>query len=118
MARRELRVVGGHRAGADDDRVAQRAQAVQVHDVLVAGDELRVAGMGGDEAVEALSRWPTVIGRVDVAEQTGRYRFNSSARASFGASSDRHPPPGDHARTASASSGFTGSARTDRPGRT
>ena len=53
-------------------------------------------------------RWPIVMGRVDVAEQTGRYRFNSSARASFGASSDRHPPPGDHARTASASSGFTG----------
>ena len=53
-------------------------------------------------------RWPMVMGRRDVAEQIGRYRFRSSDRASPGASRDRHPPPGDHARTASGSSGFTG----------
>ena len=55
MARGELRIVGRHGAGADDHRVAQRAHAMQVQDVLLAGDELRFAGMGGDEAVEALA---------------------------------------------------------------
>ena len=55
VARRQLRIVGRDRAGADDHGVAQRAHAVQVQDVLLAGDELRVAGVGGDEAVEALA---------------------------------------------------------------
>ena len=43
VTRGELRVVGRHRARADDDRVAERAHAVEVQDVLVAGDELRIA---------------------------------------------------------------------------
>ena len=55
VPRRELRIVGRDRAGADDDRVAQRAHAVQVQDVLLAGDVLRFAGVRGDEAVEALA---------------------------------------------------------------
>ena len=44
VARGELRIVGRHGPGADDDRVAQRAHAVQVHDVVAARDGLRVAG--------------------------------------------------------------------------
>ena len=51
---RQLRVVGCDRAGADDDRVAQRTHAVHVQEVLGAGDVLRFAGVGRDEAVEAL----------------------------------------------------------------
>ena len=54
LPRRELGVVGGHRAGADDHRVRQRAHAVHVAQVLFAGHELRVTGVRGDEAVEAL----------------------------------------------------------------
>ena len=54
MARGQLRIVGRDRAGAHHHRIAERAQGVQVDDVLVAGDELRVAGMRGDEAVDAL----------------------------------------------------------------
>ena len=55
VARRQLRIVRGDRAGADDDRVAQRAHPVQVQDVFLAGDELRIAGVRGDEAVQALA---------------------------------------------------------------
>ena len=36
------------------DRVAQRAHAVEVDDVVVSGDELRLAGVHRDEPVEAL----------------------------------------------------------------
>ena len=55
LARRQLRVVRRHGAGADDHRIAERAHAVQVEDVVGAGDEARVAGFGRDEAVEALA---------------------------------------------------------------
>jgi len=54
-ARRELGIVGRHGAGADDDRVAQGTHAVHVHDVVAAGDELRVARRRRDEPVEALA---------------------------------------------------------------
>ena len=57
-ARGELRVVGGHRAGADDDRIAQGAQPMQVDDVVAPGDELRIAAVRGDEAIEALTEMP------------------------------------------------------------
>src|SRR5262245_47672667 len=49
-----------------------------------------------------------VIGRLDVAEQIGKYRFSSSVRGSLELSNDRHPVPGDHERTACGSSGFVG----------
>ena len=55
MARGQLRIVGRNRAGADDDRVAERAHAVKVQDVLFAGHVLRLAGVRGDESVEALA---------------------------------------------------------------
>ncbi len=56
--RRQLRVVGRDGSRADDDRVAQRAHAVQVQDVLSAGHILRFARVRRDEAVEALSEMP------------------------------------------------------------
>ncbi len=108
MAHGQLRIVGRHRPCADDDRVRQRAHAVKVHDVVVARHELRVTRGVAMNPSRLCPRCPIVMGRLDVAEQIGRYRFNSSARASLGASSDRHPPPGDQRRTASGSSGFTG----------
>ena len=46
---------GCHGAGADDDRVAQGPHAVNVHDVVAAGDELGVARRRRDESVEALA---------------------------------------------------------------
>ena len=55
MTRRQLRIIRGDRSGADDDRVRQRAHAMQVQDVFLSGDELRVAGVRGDETVEALA---------------------------------------------------------------
>lgn len=53
-AHRQLRVVGDGRTGSDDHRVGERAQAVQMSAVLLAGDVVGVAGAGGDEAVQAL----------------------------------------------------------------
>lgn len=41
-------------SGAHDHRVGERPQPVQMEAVLLAGDEVRVAGSGGDEAVQAL----------------------------------------------------------------
>src|SRR6185436_11374569 len=55
VPRGQLRIVGRNRAGADHDRVAKRAHAVQVADVLLAGHVLRLTGMRGDETVEALA---------------------------------------------------------------
>jgi len=72
VARGQLRIVGRDRSSADDDGVAERAHAMQVEDVLLAGHVLRLAGVGGDEAVEALPRCPTVIGWSWVALQIGR----------------------------------------------
>ena len=56
QARGELRIVGRDGSGADDDGVAQRAQAMQVEDVFLAGDPARFTGVGRDEAVEALAQ--------------------------------------------------------------
>ena len=52
----ELRIVGRDGPGPDHHRIAQRTHAMQVQDVLLAGDELGLARMGGDEAVEALAQ--------------------------------------------------------------
>jgi hypothetical protein len=54
--RRELRIVRRYRTGADDDDVAQRSHAMQVQDVLVARDELRLTSRHGDEPVQALAQ--------------------------------------------------------------
>ena len=58
MTRRQLWIVGRHRAGADHDRIAESAHAMEMEDVLLAGHVLRLAGMRRDEAVEALSEVP------------------------------------------------------------
>ncbi len=72
LARGQLRIVGRHGAGADHHRIAQRTHAVQVQDVLLAGDELRVARVGGDEAVEALAQMADGDRLADVALLIGR----------------------------------------------
>jgi GTP cyclohydrolase II len=50
----KLRIVGRDGTGADHDRVAQGAHAVQVQQVAAAVDVARIARAGGDEAVETL----------------------------------------------------------------
>ena len=55
VARGEQWIVGRHGPGANEHRVAQGAQPVHVHDVVVAGDGLRIARGGCDEPVEALA---------------------------------------------------------------
>ena len=55
MTRGQQRIVGRHRTGTHQDRVAQGTQPVHVDDVVAARDGLRVAGRRGDEAVEALA---------------------------------------------------------------
>ncbi|SDM29769.1 Lysylphosphatidylglycerol synthase TM region [Streptomyces wuyuanensis] len=54
-ADRQPGVVGDGGPGADDHRVGERAQPVQVFAVLGAGDVVGVALAGGDESVEALA---------------------------------------------------------------
>lgn len=79
--RGELRIVGRDRAGADHDRVAQRAQPVHVEHVLLAGDPPRFAGVRGDEAVEAHAKvadghWPgcgrAANGQIQIDKGTAR----------------------------------------------
>ena len=53
--RGQLRIVDRHRARADHDGVAEGAQAVHVAEVLLAGHPARVAGVGRDEPVHALT---------------------------------------------------------------
>ncbi|OFA42606.1 UPF0104 family protein [Streptomyces xinghaiensis] len=53
-ADRQPGIVRGGGAGADDHRVGERAQAVQMLPVLLAGDVVGVAGAAGDEPVQAL----------------------------------------------------------------
>ena len=55
MAHGEQRIVALDRARADDDRVAKRAQTVQMNNVVGPRDVVRVAGPGRDPAVEALA---------------------------------------------------------------
>src|SRR6185436_4339363 len=67
VPRRQLRIVGGDRPGADDDRIAECAQTVHVEEVFPPGYELLVAAMGRDEAIQALSQmtdgdWPRASG--------------------------------------------------------
>ena len=71
VARGQLRIVGRDRAGADDHDVAERAHAVQVKDVLGAGDELRLARRHRDETVEALA---------EVADRHGLRRRRAADR--------------------------------------
>ena len=102
MPRRQLRIVGRHGSGADDHRVAERAQPVQVHDVLVAGDELRVAGLRRDETVEALPE----MADGDRARRRGAADRqveveDMSARIAGGQSRDFQPRPGRQTSTAS-----------------
>ena len=52
----QLRIVGQHGAGADQDRVMRRAQQMGVLAGRRAGDPAAFAGSGGDAAVEA--QWP------------------------------------------------------------
>src|SRR4030095_1489382 len=49
-------IVRGHRSGADDDGVRERAHPMQVDDVFLAGHELRIAGMRGDETIQTLTK--------------------------------------------------------------
>jgi hypothetical protein len=51
----QLRIVARNRARTDDDRVRERAQAVQMANVVGPGYVVRVARRGRDEAVEALA---------------------------------------------------------------
>ena len=95
VARGELWVIGGHGAGANDDRVAQGPHAVYVHDIVVAGDELRIAGWRRDESVEALAEM------ADCHRGARRSRCKSAGTdsaapiaASSGGSRDSHPVPG------------------------
>ena len=70
------------------DRVAQRAQPVHVPQVLVAGHVARVAGLGGDEAVETL---PHVAER-DRARRRWRCRSAGRDRRAPGHHQRHHPP--------------------------
>ena len=74
MARGQLRIVGRNGAGADHDRVAQRAHPVEVQDVFLAGHVLRLAGVGRDEPVEALTEMADGHRPRHVALQIGRYK--------------------------------------------
>ena len=49
-------IVGGHGAGTDDHGIAQRAQPMQVQDVLRTGNRDGISGWRGDEAIEALAQ--------------------------------------------------------------
>ncbi len=51
----ELRIVGGGGSGADEHRVGERPQPVEMEAVLRTGDVVGVAGAGGDEPVQALA---------------------------------------------------------------
>src|SRR5262245_12565565 len=70
MTRRELRIIGGYRSGADHDGVRQGAHPVQVDDIFLSGDELRIAGVRGDETIDALTKmtdrdWMLLQGAAD-----------------------------------------------------
>jgi hypothetical protein len=51
----EAGIVGHDRAGAHEHRVGERTQPVHVDEVLGAGDEARMAGLGRNPAIEALA---------------------------------------------------------------
>ena len=85
--RRQLRVVGGNRAGADDDGVAERTQPVHMAHVLLAGHPARLSRVRGDEPVEAL------------AEMTDRQRARRRRAADWQVQIDQRPAGivgGDH----------------------
>ncbi len=99
---RELRVVGGDRAGADDHGITQRTHAVHVQEILGTGDVLRLAGVGRDEPVEALAEMadrdrPGAGGAADRQIQIDR--ADDGRRRPAGAASQ--PESRCHARTAS-----------------
>jgi len=56
MAHRQLRVVDCHCAGADNDRIGERAQPMQVRQHTGPTHKPRVAGAGCDAAVQALAQ--------------------------------------------------------------
>ncbi|GAB2820215.1 hypothetical protein GCM10027176_25730 [Actinoallomurus bryophytorum] len=67
------RVVGDGGPGADDDRVGECAEPVQVKTVLLARDVDRVAGTGRDEAVHALAELGEHVTRT--AQAQGNVEF-------------------------------------------
>ena len=68
----QLRIVAFHGAGANDDRIAQRAHPVQVRQVFRAVDVTGRAVRGGDAPSRLWPRCATVSGRLRPAKATGR----------------------------------------------
>jgi hypothetical protein len=66
------RIVDRHGTRTDQDGVAQRAHAMHVHHVLGAGHPARLAFVGGDEAVEALTQMADGDRPSDRGVQMGR----------------------------------------------
>lgn len=93
MAHGELRIIGGHGAGADQHRIDQGSQAVQVHTARQAIHVMRVSAQRGDASVQALSQLcdhqGTGIGhqRQQAVEQVagcgGQWCFGMPAAAPF-----------------------------------
>ena len=84
---------------------------MHVPQVLFAGDELRVAGVRGDEAVEALAQMADGDGRAAVALQIGRYRSMSAAADRVGRHQAMPAVAGMPLDSADAVSGVTGPQR-------
>jgi hypothetical protein len=93
-AYRQPGIVGDGGPGADDDRVGQRPQPVEMEAVLLAGDVHRVAGTGRDEAVHALSELRERV------TGTGQAQRDVEAGEVFGLGGGVPLPPPGAVRTA------------------
>ena len=101
---REQRVIMLDRARAHDHRVAERAQPMQMHDIVGPRHEVRIAARGRDAAVQALAEMrdrerPPPRGRAG-----GAYR-SRSVRAAAGAPGATLQPAAPDASQARASAG-------------
>src|SRR3546814_80049 len=106
MADGELRIVGPHRAGADQYDVEQRPHAVIVQDVLMPGDEARGAAHRRDPPIQRLAEMRHDEGRRRMAERSIEFEKTArlggarrGRRIGAGALGDREQPgPGDRRR--------------------
>ncbi|MBQ0984945.1 flippase-like domain-containing protein [Streptomyces sp. F63] len=98
-ADRQPGIVRGGGAGADDHGVGERAQAVQVGAVLLAGDVVGVAGAAGDEPVQALPQLRE--GEAGTGEAERQIALGEEGRAGRGVR-----PPAQAVRVRDQSGGF------------
>ncbi len=98
-ADRQPGIVRGGGAGADDHGVGERAQAVQMGTVLLAGDVVGVAGAAGDEPVQALAQLGE--GEAGAGEAEGQIALGEQGRPGRGVR-----PPARAVRVRDQSGGF------------